>query len=192
MGEPKLLLKLGNSTVISRLINVLDMPGLEATAVVIRPDDADLERELTRTAALVVKPPRSPEQMRESVEFAIADLANRMAPNDNDGWLLVPADHPMLDGEILEQLVAAWNDSDAEILVPTFDGRRGHPTFFRWRLARQLTNIPRDRGLDWLLEEFSESVTEVPVERPAVVQDLDTPEEYERLLRDWNGSAEIQ
>ncbi len=190
MGKPKLLLKLGGKTVISRLLKVLTASQIDATAVVIRPDDAELEREVTATRAIVVKPPRQPDQMRDSVELAVGELRQQFAPSGEDGWLLVPADHPVLDREILDQLVTAWKESDAEILVPTFEGKRGHPTFFRWQFADSLADIPRDRGLDWLLEKFANSIHEVAVDRPAVIRDLDTPEDYEHLLSEWNGSAE--
>ena len=185
MGQPKLLLPLGEQTVIRRLLDVLNRADVDERLVVLRRDDASLRAEVEAAGARVVAPELPPPDMRASVEQALAEIRMSHRPAAHDGWLLIPADHPLLSASVLEQLIAAWNQSDADALVPTFQGRRGHPTFFRWRLADKISAIPSGRGLNQLLNTQSVQVQEVAVEDRSVVVDLDTPQDYETLRQQY-------
>ncbi len=189
MGRPKLLLTIGGCSVISRLLETLAVAGVTASVVVGRRGDADLWREVEHTAALAVRPDVDPPEMRVSVEHALAAIQQRWQPSEDDGWLLVPADHPVLDAVVVGELIAHWRASKAEILIPTYRGERGHPTLLRWSLAAEVLRIPSDRGLNWLVRSNPARVTEIEVTSDAVVMDLDTPEDFERLLRRTAGQS---
>lgn len=181
MGRPKLTLPLGDRSVIRRLLDALDRPEITQCIVVHRRSDEELFAEVSATNAAVVRPEVDPPDMRASVQHALDFIAENYEPNDNDAWLLVPADHPVLDGRLIDELIQMWRLSTAKILIPTHDGKRGHPTFFRWPLAEAVRQLPQDRGLNALIEQFAESVKEVPVETDGILTDLDTPADYARL-----------
>lgn len=179
-----MLLPLGGRTVLARLLEVLAHPVVTQRVVVVRRDDEPLRAEAAACGATVVQPAMDPPDMRTSVECALADIRQRHAPGADDGWLLVPADHPLLETAVLDRLIGQWHDGGrAAILVPTCHGRRGHPTFFRWPLADAVSAIPPDQGLNWLLHSDPGRVTEWPVDDPAVLTDLDTPDDYRRLCQ---------
>ena len=181
MGQPKLLLPLGGTTVIERVLTVLDHPAIAARCVVVRAGDAPLTEAVRRAGGLVRHPPVDPPDMRASVSFALETIQRDFSPREEDGWLLVPADHPVLDRILIETLIATWERDRPLILVPRVGDRRGHPTLFRWSLAREVARIPSDLGLNWLLSQHDRDVRELPVEGEAALTDLDTPEDYERL-----------
>ena len=183
MGRPKLLLPIGNDTVLGHLLQALSHPAIAARVVVARRADAALAAEARACGADVVQPDEDPPDMLTSVEHALRFLRERFDPDPNDGWMLVPADHPTLDAQVISGLVAHWNSGHSSILIPTHGGRRGHPAFFRWSLATAVPSIPADRGLNWLVESHAGEVEELAVDSPAVLTDLDTPADYERLLR---------
>ncbi len=183
MGRPKLLLPVGDHTVIARMLDTLDRPEITETIVVIRPDDRTLYAELERTQATVFQPNQTPPEMRDSVAYALEDIRRRYSPMDTDGWLLIPADHPLLSREILDALLERWNRGDCRILVPKYQQKRGHPTIFCWELADEIDAIPKDRGLNWLMQKHADEVTELPIDHASIVTDLDSPSDYEALLR---------
>lgn len=182
MGRAKLLLPFRGFTILGGLLQVLMHPRIAARCVVARKSDDALATEAAHHGAWVIQPDRDPSDMRSSVTCALQQIERRYHPADDDGWLLIPADHPLLVAEVLAGLIAAWDASRAEILVPSFQGRRGHPTLFRWRMAATVAHIPADRGLNWLLEQFSGQVVDWPCSHPEVTLDLDTPEDYARLV----------
>jgi molybdenum cofactor cytidylyltransferase len=185
MGRPKLLLPLGGKTVVARLLAALDHPAVAGRFVVVRADDAELRAAVEAAGGAPVVPTDDPLDMRASVEHALAAIAARCRPEEFDGWLLVPADHPVLEPEAVAAVIAAWRAATAagarDVIVPTHGNRRGHPTAFPWPLAERVAGMPADQGLNWLLRHGGVSVRELPVDTPAILTDLDTPTDYARL-----------
>ena len=189
MGQPKLLLTLAGVPIIERLLLALDRPAITSCSVVVRSGDVALQSEVSRLGGSLVIPANDPPDMRASVSLALDAIQREFSPRDDDGWLLVPADHPVLDRGLIDAVLACWDADRPTILVPRCGSRRGHPTLFRWSLAREVAHIPADRGLNWLLREHAEEVTELPVETDAALTDLDTPEDYARLRAKWDGAT---
>jgi molybdenum cofactor cytidylyltransferase len=182
MGRSKLLLPVQGRTVIHRVIEAFHSADIVDVFVLVREDDQPLRNELASTGARIVLTPSPTSDMRHSVEFLLAAIRRDEVPHEDDAWLLSPADHPTLSPEVLRALCAAWHAGAGGILVPTFGRRRGHPTLFGWRYAVRVGDIPSNLGLNWLLQQHADDVTEVPVEDPTIHWDLDTPADYERLL----------
>ena len=178
MGSPKLLLPWNGSTVIEQLLAALSRPEIVAICVVVRPGDVELQSALHKTTAIVVVPDHDPPNMRDSVELGLKTIRERFHPTDNDGWLLIPADHPLIEPEVLDGLLLRWSHGDCNALVPTFGELRGHPTLIRWSLAKQVEQLPPDVGIKTLLRSSPNLVTEWPTDRESVLADLDTPEDY--------------
>jgi molybdenum cofactor cytidylyltransferase len=190
MGRPKLVLNLGGQSVIARLLNALNCDAVTSTTIVYRKSDSELHEEIQRAisshklnAASIsaIQPDLDPPDMRASVQIALDKIRSSYKPQDNDGWLLIPADHPILESETLAELIAAWNEKQPDVLVPSHAGRGGHPTFFRWSLASTVPEIPADQGINFLTKQ-PQQVHRKPVASDSILCDLDTPEDYERLL----------
>ena len=185
MGRPKLLLPLGGTTVIARMLSILKRPEITATVVVVRPDDEPLRAAVAECGAIPLQPAVPPPEMRQSVEEALRYLERQFHPRPDDGWLLAPADHPLLDPAVIDQLISAWRNAPGKILVPTCRGKRGHPTLFPFRLVPEVFALPPDQGLNSLLRLRAGETEQIEVDSPAVISDLDTPEDYERLRDEW-------
>jgi molybdenum cofactor cytidylyltransferase len=182
MGQAKLLLPFRGRTVIAQVLEVLRHPAIARTVVVVRPDDAALRAEVSACRGTPLIPDAPPPEMRNSVEFALRWLERECKPDAADGWLLSPADHPLLDREVLDRLIQRWQEGNAPILIPTCNGRRGHPALFRWELTREVFELPADVGLNELVRRHEKEVVELETGRPSILADLDTPEDYARLL----------
>lgn len=183
MGQPKLVMDLLGKPVVQRLLETLSQPEVVATAIVIRKSDEDLQKCVSPLAAVAVLPEVDPPDMRASVEHGLAAIEERFHPEPGDGWLLIPADHPILDASTFRNLIDLWQTSVADVLIPRHEGRRGHPAFFRWNLARRLRTIPKDQGINWLLSEKDLQIEEAEVKSRTVLLDLDTPSDFERAKR---------
>lgn len=181
MGQPKLLLPLGASTVIARMLAVIARPEIEATFVVIRPDDESLRAAVAACGATPLQPAVPPPEMRDSVEFALRHIERQFEPSPAAGWILAPADHPLLDPGVIDRLLTAWRNSSGKILVPVHGGRRGHPVIFPFGLVPDVYALPPDQGLNRLLTRHAAIIEQIEVDSAGVLADLDTPEDYARL-----------
>jgi molybdenum cofactor cytidylyltransferase len=186
MGQPKLALPLGGCTVLEHVLGALRAAGVDRSLVVVGPHVADLGRIAAAAGADVLELAAPTPDMRATVEQGLAWLEERLHPEPGDDWLLVPADHPSLRPGVIRQLIEARRiHPDHSIFVPTFKGRRGHPTLLAWKHVAGIRAHPAGEGLNTYIRGQAAQTLEVAVDEPTVLWDLDTPEEYERLLREY-------
>jgi molybdenum cofactor cytidylyltransferase len=176
MGRPKLLLSLGDRTVLERLLVALRDGGVEHTIVVIGPDTPELVPLATAAGATPHMLSEPTPDMRTTVDRGLRWLEEHFRPRPDDGWLLAPGDHPAIRADTVRAVLAAERRS---IVVPVYDGRRGHPTAIAWRHVPAIRALPADVGINSFLRQ--EEVFELSVDDPGILMDLDTPEQYARL-----------
>jgi len=181
MGRPKLSLPLGGRIVLEHVVAALRAGGVEHVVVVIGPHVPELGPLAAAAGADVVALTEPTPDMRASVERDLVWVESHLRPKSNDPWLLVPADHPVLDPEVVREVIAAGTNAQP-IVVPAFEGRRGHPTRFVWRHAVGIRALPADRGINAFLRAHAAEVRELSVPMPSVLTDLDTPEDFARLI----------
>lgn len=180
MGGPKLLLPWDGSTVIEAVIEAWRSGGVSEIAVVIRKDDAALGEVCDRTGVAVVRPAVDPVDMKASLQAAVEYLRTSRRPTGRDAWLFAPADMPQLSPAVIRRLCAAHDPDRPEALVPTFEGRRGHPVLAPWSWTDLLADLAPEEGLKHLLSR--RPWREIAVADRRVLGDLDTPEDYRRAV----------
>lgn len=183
MGRPKLLLELAGRTVIDWLVSSLVHPSVATISVLIRPDDTGLLREVQKLSATPVVADHSTADMKESVSLLLEHLQSETHVSEDDGWMLIPADYPIVSKPLVSQLIDVWKTNSDSIIVPTYQGRRGHPVIFPWKLISRLASIPADMGLNWFLQQPDVRVKEVTCGEPSIHWDLDTPEDFVRIRK---------
>jgi molybdenum cofactor cytidylyltransferase len=183
MGRPKLALPLGGSTVLEYVIAALRTGGLEKILVVCGPHAPQLVPLALNGGAQVLALTEPTPDMRATIEHGLAWAEHEWRPSPEDAFLLVPADHPAIDFEVVRRLIEAWPASQLRsILIPTYQGKRGHPTLIAWKHVAGIRALPPDVGLNRYLRDHAAETLEIPVESDSVLIDLDTPEDYEQLL----------
>ena len=186
MGRPKLLLPLDGRLVIERVIDSLREAGVRDILVVVAPHVPELMTLAEAAGGKALMLPAETPDMRATVEAGLVWLEEHFQPQSGDTWLLVPADHSVLDAEVLRQLLQTHADHpDCSIILPAYAGRRGHPALIDWKHVAGIRALPADQGLNVYLRRFPAETHEVLVDSPTVLLDLDTPEDYERLQEFW-------
>jgi molybdenum cofactor cytidylyltransferase len=180
MGRPKLLLPWRGSTLIESLLAAWKRSRVEAIVVVVHPDDGRLAELCRQAGAEVIMPELPPSEMKVSVAHALRRIAAGYEPADDDVWLLAPADMPLLRGELIDRVLAAYQPRQPSIIVPKCGARHGHPVLFPWALARQVEMLPEDEGLNALRRQNPAQVIEI--EDPSVLVDIVTPEQYSQMF----------
>jgi len=98
-----------------------------------------------------------------------------------DGILVCPADQPGIATADFNACITAFRAEPHRIVVATHHGRRGHPLIFPASLTDFVHSPACDGGLRALREHHPERVMLVECTSPAVVRDIDTPDDYARL-----------
>jgi molybdenum cofactor cytidylyltransferase len=184
MGRPKLLLPVGQVTVIELVLAALRSAGVRDILVVVAPDADALAGLAGSAGAHVLRLAKDTPDMRTTCLYGLAWIGEHFQPRDDDDWLLLPADHPTVRPEVASALIAASKENiDKTIFVPTFADRRGHPTLLRWSHVAALRLLPPGQGLNAFVRERGAETCEIDWPNDEILRDLDTPEDYLRLVR---------
>lgn len=95
---------------------------------------------------------------------------------DPDAWMIALADMPAIRPASIYALLQALQ-AGADIAVLVYQGRRGHPVGFSRRYLPELLRLEGDQGARSLLARFP--VTEVVVDDPGILLDIDTATDLE-------------
>jgi molybdenum cofactor cytidylyltransferase len=182
MGRPKLLMEFDGVPLIRRVVTALREGGADrvvAVPPVDSPEAAAIAAEAAAGGAEVVVPESQPAHMRDSVELGLAALDADPRPAS---IVLTPADLPGITRGLVARLLDVARDRPDRLLIPTHDGRRGHPIILPWSIAVRIRELPHGAGLNRLVARHREDVLEVRLSRKGVIDDLDTPEDLEAWL----------
>lgn len=177
-GAFKPLLKWGKRTVISECVHQLRNSQLADIFVVLGHREADIRVRLAGTGVQYAINENYQQGMLSSIKTGLAMLG----PNA-DAFLLALVDQPMIKSALINRLLAAFDEGDKAIVIPTYQGQHGHPIVISAKYTDDILQLPDDRaeGLRGFINEHKSDWLEVPVETQAVLEDIDRPEDYERL-----------
>jgi molybdenum cofactor cytidylyltransferase len=94
-------------------------------------------------------------------------------PSEIIAALLAPVDHPLVRVDSLQKLRAVASAS--RVVVPRYQGRRGHPTLFGRDLWPLIFSLPLEEGARGALHRQPEAVAELDVDDPGILQNLNAP-----------------
>lgn len=187
MGTPKAGLVHEGRTFLARVVGTLRDGGVTDVLVVSGHAHDDVLAALPHgDPARVLRNPDPDRGQLSSLKVALAELRARAARPD--AALVALVDHPAVAAATVAHLVAAWCSARADtaaarvaIVVPTHDGRRGHPVLFAASVWDELLATPDEHGARAVVRADRARVLDVPVADPGVRVDVDTPEEFRRL-----------
>lgn len=96
------------------------------------------------------------------------------------GFLVVLGDQPFITPSIIDRVIAAYQSSTKEIVVPVFRGRRGHPPVFHRSLAGEIREVAGEWGAREVLRRHPEKILPVEVEAEDILRDIDTMDDWGR------------
>lgn len=174
MGEFKPLLPMGNESVIRVVIRTLRQAGVEQIVVVTGYCRELLEQHLSSAGVMFVHNERFLEtQMFDSVRLglqALGDSCQRI--------LVTPADIPLIQEETIRLLL----EQQGDCVRPVYHGEPGHPLIIDRTAVPALLACSGTGGLRGAVVEAGLKVRDVAVEDEGTVLDMDTPQDYARLL----------
>ena len=98
------------------------------------------------------------------------------------GFMVFLIDHPMIHRGLVDQLIEAFSQNEALIVIPSFQHRRGHPVIFAVELFDELLAAPLDQGAASVVRKHQHEILHLEVDEPGVLVDVDTPEAYEKYV----------
>ncbi|NLM46894.1 MAG: NTP transferase domain-containing protein [Firmicutes bacterium] len=177
MGLFKPLLPLADGLVLEKAIRTFTAGGINDILVVTGHKAELVAPVARRLGAAVVYNAEYDRGMYASVQAAA-----RALPQHTEAFFFLPADMPMVAPATIQKLLAVFAEKAPDVAYPATEGRRGHPPLISARLRPAILKGEKEGGLKALLLEHARSVSEVPVDDPGILLDLDTEDAYRELV----------
>jgi molybdenum cofactor cytidylyltransferase len=171
MGSPKALLPYQGRPFLEHLLEVTVHTQIHVRRVVLGMHAEPIAKSVDLTADEIVINDEWEKGQLSSIQAAIRSL-----PAGTDGLLLCLIDHPLISGDLVNELIEQFYVTRAKIVSPVYEGRRGHPVIFPASLYDELLNAPMEKGARAVVWAHTTEVLEVPTNEEGCVLNLNDPE----------------
>lgn len=179
MKKDKLLLKLGDKTVIERVIESCVKSNLDDIIIVYRRDGI---RDIAIRYNLKTVFNEFAEQgQSESIKLGVNSISE-----DTDGIMFIVGDQPHLDSKTIDTLLNEFEKNKEKIIIPIYNKNKGNPTIFPVFLKEQFDSLEGDVGGKAIINNNLEKVRYIEIKNYKAGLDMDTVKEYEELKEDFN------
>jgi len=177
MGQPKLLLDWHGQPLVRWVACLALYAGCAPVVVVTGANAEEIRQALDGLPLIFTHNPDWQTGQSSSVKAGVY-----MLPEDVDAVLVFLGDQPHIPLKVPQELLRVFQkDEPAEvILIPTHKGKRANPVLLERRTFEPLGRLSGDTGARLLFSQYP--VKLIPFEEPDLVFDVDSPEDYQRLL----------
>ena len=178
MGRPKALLPYREGTFLEHLIEVTRDPRIGVTRVVLGAGAEEIRTIANLDPSVVVMNAEWEHGQLSSIRAGLRSLEG----NEIDGMVLCPVDHPLVSARLVSELVERFYAGKKAIVLPTYNGRRGHPVIFSKALFGELLAAPEDTGARAVVWAHAGDLLEVPTDEEGIILNLNDPDMLKRAL----------
>jgi CTP:molybdopterin cytidylyltransferase MocA len=182
LDRPKALLDFRGQPFAVQILQALEALEVKLRVVVLGPDAPRVRPALAPHDCVIVET-----TLAGGAIGALAAALTLLEPLQPAGVLAWPVGLPHVRVATIERLLEAYRRTRPLAVVPRFAGRPGEPVIWDQRLFAELAGVAAaGGGAAALLGGHAGEVVSESVDDPAVIDELETPEDYERLVRAVN------
>jgi molybdenum cofactor cytidylyltransferase len=177
MGSPKALLAYQGRPFLEHLVDVTKHPKIGVRRIVLGADAAPIAKEVSLAPDEVVI-----NKDWEKGQLSSIHVALRSLPAGTEGILLCLIDHPLISSALIDDLIEAFYKSQKPIVIPLYEGRRGHPLIFSAALYDELLRAPMETGARAVVWAHTNDIAEIPTSEEGCILNLNDPDTMHRAF----------
>ncbi|MFX1508239.1 MAG: NTP transferase domain-containing protein [Promethearchaeota archaeon] len=152
-----------SSILTSKVDQILVILGHEAEAV-----DKKVQKVNTGIKT-VINPQYRQGGMSSSIRLGVEEALESQAV------LITPADIPFIPSEVINLLIDYYLSNSPLLIIPTYQGQKGHPILISSKLFKHVLKISEERrGLKEIIEMFKEEIKFLPTNYQGILYDIDS------------------
>jgi len=180
MGRPKALLPIEGQTFIERIVDALKAGGIERIVVVLGFHADVLRAQIDHLPVEILVNPDYRLGQLSSLQVAVRHL---MLDANCEGMMVHLVDHPYIDPKLVSLMLERFKTLKSAIVVPRYQGKRGHPVIFSRALFDELLSAPLDQGAKIVVHAHRQDTLEIETEDVGITLDIDTPKLYRQHVK---------
>lgn len=178
MGSPKALLPYQGRPFLEHLLGVTRHPKIGVRRVVLGAHAEPIGKAIALNPEEVVVNGDWEQGQLSSIRTALRSL-----PAATDGMMLCLVDHPLISAALVDGLIEQFYATRPPVVLPVFEGRRGHPVIFSSALYEELEKAPLEVGARNVVWAHRTEVSEYITAEEGCVVNLNDPETFQRISR---------
>ncbi len=182
MGKPKQFLTFRGKSLLQHAAEAALGAQTGKVYVVTGAEDKQIRGHLSGLALEFIYNPKWEEGIAGSIVLGLKGIweTAETGVKGMNGVIIMVADQPAVDEMLLKKLWLTWKASGLAMAACSYESLLGTPALFSAACFKKLLELKGDTGARKLLQANREMVA--VVEFPEGGRDIDTPEDYERLL----------
>jgi molybdenum cofactor cytidylyltransferase len=178
MGEFKQLLPFGGKSFVECCVDNLIASRVDEIIVVTGHRGADVRDAIGDRHVRFAHNPDYRDGMSSSIKRGVEAISK-----ESRACLIALVDQPQVGADVINRVVEAYRKDEPMIVIPTYEGRNGHPIILDSKLRDEILAIGPAQGLRQVVHAHSTEVVRVEISTDAVLIDFDYPEDYQRILK---------
>ncbi len=179
MGDDKALLPWAGKSFLEHLLTALENSQVGLVRVVLGANAAEVQKRIRFGESEVVVNREWEKGMLSSLVAGLDSLPREMV----EAAVVCLVDHPCVSSRLIQTLIEKFRASGKLVVLPTYQGRRGHPVVFAASLFDELRAAPSAVGARHVVHRRAGDVLEVPTDEEGVLLNINDPAAYEKVLQ---------
>ena len=177
MGSPKALLPYQGRPFLEHLLEITSHRNIGVRRVVLGAHAEPIAKAIDLKADEIVINHEWEKGQLSSIQAALRSL-----PPGTEGMLLCLIDHPLISSALVQDLIEQFYKTAKPIVLPVYEGRRGHPVIFSASVYDELFRAPLETGARAVVWAHSGEVEEFQTNEEGCVLNLNDPETLNRSI----------
>jgi molybdenum cofactor cytidylyltransferase len=178
MGRPKALLPIDGVRFVEKIVSALKSTDVGNIIVVLGHNAEEMRQKISDLPVTILINHDYKQGQLSSLQVAISHLESSSKGSPVDGILVHLVDHPYISTTLVDLMIKRFYETKKLMVVPRFQGRRGHPVIFARALFSELLAAGPDQGAKPVVHAHRDDTLEIDTGDEGVLIDIDTPEEY--------------
>jgi molybdenum cofactor cytidylyltransferase len=178
MGQPKLLLPYMDKTIIETVVQTVLQSQVKHIIVVLGSEKDKIHQQIRNYPIIIAENPDYQNGMLSSIQCGL-----RAVPGDTDAVMVLLGDQPMVTGPVIDQLTDFYEHTDKGILIAVHQEKRGHPILFKIKYKKEIERLTFQNTMHDFTRKFETDILEVETGTTDILDDIDTPEDYHKELK---------
>jgi molybdenum cofactor cytidylyltransferase len=178
MGEPKQLLRLNGKPLVEIILGNVRGADVADVVLVLGFGAEAIRRAVALEDVKVIVNQDYEQGMASSLGAGLAAL-----DPTTDAALIVLGDQPSVRPETLNRMIERYQRSDAQILVPMYQGFRGNPVLLDRSVFPEVMALKGDIGCRAVFGNHQDGIVKVMVDDIGILLDIDSMDDFAKLLR---------
>ncbi len=174
--SPPTLPKLEGKSFLRHIVDVLWSARVIDIVIVVGEDENQTVKDLTWFDGKITVNPLWKTGELSSIRAGLV----KVSPDDLHGLMVCPIDYPLITQKLLVTLLQSFWKSKKEIIIPTFNGTRGHPIIFGMKLFEALRIAPQGEGVRGVIQNHQNEIHEVQTDEQSTILTISSLNEYEK------------